>query len=486
MTKHAHETWILIVDDELGQRAMLRANLEQIGYRTQEVSSGRDAIAAVTLQRPDLVIMDLQMPEMNGNVALKKIRAVDRDVPILILTAHGTIESAVEAIKNGAYEYLEKPVDINDLREVVNNGLHFGELTRPGKDTPIAAATAFHGIIWRSALMEDILKTVSAVAPSDATVLITGESGTGKELIADAIQRLSNRADKPFVKVNCAALHEQLLESELFGHEKGAFTGALDQRKGRFELADSGTLFLDEIGDMAVTTQAKILRVLQNGIFERLGGMQTIQVDVRVIAATNKELKQAIEKNMFRKDLFYRLSVVPIHIPPLRERRDEIPMLVEHFLKAFSSKNRKLIKRVSPDALRVMTHYAWPGNIRELENAIERAVILTLGDTITVEALPAHVRGDRDEHPGASVIRDAAGEARGDGAAAAEALTLLEQSERDLIVQEMMVSDGNRTKAAARLGMSRRSLYTKLKRYGLDIGKSTTADSEERPGSPSE
>ncbi len=451
MTENRKDTWILIVDDVLSHRAMLRASLEGLGYSILEVADGRPAVATVKREKPALVIMDLMLPEMDGIAALKEIRTFDHDVPVLIMTGYGTIESAVEAVKSGAYDYLQKPVDIDDLALAVENGLQYGNLTR----TDVAPVTpgdseAFPGLIWQSPLIGDILTTVSRVAPSEASVLITGESGTGKEVIADAVQRLSARADKPFIKVNCAALHEQLLESELFGHERGAFTGAHERRKGRFELADGGTLFLDEIGDMAPTTQAKILRVLQSGTFERLGGTATQHTDVRIIAATNHDIKQAIEQRLFRKDLFFRLSVVPIHIPPLRERREEIPMLAKHFLSVFSKKNRRPIKSITSDAMQILFQYDWPGNVRELENVIERAVIMTMGDTITPDVLPLHVFGDKPVRADTN-----------------EPLTLLEQAERDLILQAMLACGGNRTRAAAQLGMSRRSLYNKLKRYGI-------------------
>jgi len=444
------DIWILIVDDELSHRTMLRANLEHLNYNIIEVADGRDAVETAEREKPDLIVMDLRLPEQDGIAAMKAIRKFDTTVPILMMTAYGTIESAVDAVKSGAYDYLQKPVDIDELELAVKNGLEFGGLTRAKASDTSAAPNAFSGIIHSSPIMENILTTITRVAPSDASVLITGESGTGKEVIADSIQRLSMRADKVFIKVNCAALHEQLLESELFGHERGAFTGAQDQRKGRFELANGGTLFLDEIGDMATATQAKILRVLQSGTFERLGGVETQQTDVRIISATNKELKQAIEQGDFRKDLFFRLSVVPIHMPSLRERREEIPELAEHFLKIFSDKNNRHIKSITPDAMQTLIQYDWPGNVRELENVIERAVILTMSNVISSEVLPDNIMTDMP-------VR----------ADTQNPLTLLEQTERDLIIQAMLACKGNRTKAALQLGMSRRSLYNKLKRYGI-------------------
>ena len=444
------ETWILIVDDELSHRTMVRANLEHLGYHTIEVADGKAAVDAAQRENPNLIIMDLRLPELDGIAALKQIKAFKPDVPILIMTAYGTIESAVDAVKSGAYDYLQKPVDIDELEQVVQNGLAFSELTHASGPDAALASDTFSNIIHASSMMDEILTTITRVAPSDASVLITGESGTGKEIIADAIQRLSLRAGKVFIKVNCAALHEQLLESELFGHERGAFTGAQDKRKGRFELADGGTLFLDEIGDMAPTTQAKILRVLQSGTFERLGGTETIKTDVRIISATNKELKQAIEQGAFRKDLFFRLSVVPIHIPALRERREEIPALAEHFLAIYARKNNRSISSISADAMQIMIQYDWPGNVRELENVMERAVILTIGDTVTPDVLPPTICSERPRR-----------------ADTQDPLTLLEQTERDLIIQTMIACKGNRTKAAEQLGMSRRSLYNKLKRYGI-------------------
>jgi two-component system response regulator HydG len=449
MNRHAEQPWILIVDDELSHRTMLRAHLQSMGYKTLEVGDGRTAVETARRERPSLIIMDIVMPGLDGISALQEIRTFDAHVPVVIMTGRGTMQSAFQAGRSGAYLYLEKPVDIDDIQQAVENGLQFGALTHGAPIRDVTTAT--QGMIWKSPLIGEILDTVTRVAPSDASVLITGESGTGKEVIADMIQRLSGRVDKPFVKVNCAALHEQLLESELFGHERGAFTGALDQRRGRFELAHTGTLFLDEIGDMASTTQAKILRVLQSGTFERLGGIETLSVDVRIIAATNHELKQAIAQGAFRKDLFFRLSVVPIHLPPLRERREEIPVFAEHFLEMYSRKNRREIHAYAPGAMQALLHYDWPGNVRELENVVERAAILTIGDTITPDVLPEHIRytGVSEPHGG-------------------EQLTMLELAERDLIVKAMLACDGNRTRAAEHLGMSRRSLYNKLKRYNLD------------------
>ena len=431
-----------MADDDRAHRDMLRANLEHTGYSVMEVTNGKEAVRCVKTQHPDLVLMDMRMPEMDGLAAVKEIRQFDQNVPILIMTAFGTIENAVQTVKAGAYDYILKPLDMGALEKAIKSGLdqqgksdNFGE-----KDSPKESFVA------ESAAMKDLFSLAEKVAASEASVLITGESGTGKEVLANFIQSRSARSQKPFVKVNCAALHDQLLESELFGHEKGAFTGAVAQRKGRFELADGGTIFLDEIGDMALETQAKILRTLQQGTFERLGGTQTIKSDCRVISATNKDLSQAISEGKFREDLFYRLSVVPMHIPPLRDRKEDIPPLADFFMHRHSEKNRKNMARIAPEALSALISYDWPGNVRELSNVIERAVILSLGDDITIESLPASLRK----------MEAAEGE-----------LTVLEQAEKNLIISTLKKYGGNRGLAAEELGMSRRTLYNKLHRYNI-------------------
>ncbi|MBR5902412.1 sigma-54-dependent Fis family transcriptional regulator [bacterium] len=436
------EIWILVADDDRAHRDMLRANLEHGGYSVMEVTNGKEAVRCVKTQHPDLVLMDMRMPEMDGLTAVKEIRSFDQNVPILIMTAFGTIENAVQTVKAGAYDYILKPLDMSVLEKAIKSGLgKQGKVESGGeKESPK------ENFVAESAAMKDLFLLAEKVASSEASVLITGESGTGKEVLANFIQSRSARSQKPFVKVNCAALHDQLLESELFGHEKGAFTGALAQRKGRFELADGGTIFLDEIGDMALETQAKILRVLQQKTFERLGGTQTITSDCRVISATNKDLGEAIKQGRFREDLFYRLSVVPMHIPPLRDRKEDIPPLADFFMRKHSEKNRKNMARIAPEALSALISYDWPGNVRELSNVIERAVILSLGDDLTIESLPAAMRE----------MEVAEGE-----------LTVLEQAEKNLIIATLKKHGGNRGLAAEELGMSRRTLYNKLHRYNI-------------------
>ncbi|MBO7434634.1 sigma-54-dependent Fis family transcriptional regulator [bacterium] len=436
------EIWILVADDDRAHRDMLRANLEHAGYSVMEVSNGREAVRCVKSQHPDLVLMDMRMPEMDGLTAVKEIRAFDQKVPILIMTAFGTIENAVQTVKAGAYDYILKPLDMSVLEKAIKSGLDQQDKSESGGEQE----SQKESFVAESSAMKDLVSLARKVAASEASVLLTGESGTGKEVLANYIQSLSARSQKPFVKVNCAALHDQLLESELFGHEKGAFTGAVAQRKGRFELADGGTIFLDEIGDMALETQAKILRVLQQKTFERLGGAQTIKSDCRVISATNKDLKEAISQGKFREDLFYRLSVVPMHIPPLRDRKEDIPPLADFFMRKHSEKNRKSMARITPEALSALISYDWPGNVRELSNVIERAVILSLGDDLTIESLPAAMRN----------IEPAEGE-----------LTVLEQAEKNLIIATLKKYGGNRGLAAEELGMSRRTLYNKLHRYNI-------------------
>ncbi|MBW2328966.1 MAG: sigma-54-dependent Fis family transcriptional regulator, partial [Deltaproteobacteria bacterium] len=376
---------ILIVDDDTAHRTMLKVNLMAAGYDIIEADDGDQVLPTLAEHEVDLILMDLKMQRMDGMEAIKLLREKGRLDPVVVITAFSSVESAVEAMKHGAMDYVTKPVDIEALQLTVAKALDFEALREENQELKkrLGEQFDFGNIIGRSSAMQKVFETMYLVAPSAATVLITGESGTGKELIAGALHHNSNRKEGPFVKVNCAALHENLLESELFGHEKGAFTGADSQRLGRFEMASAGTLFLDEIGDMSLQTQAKILRVLQEGELERLGGSTTIKVDVRLVVATHKDLTAMIEEGSFRQDLFFRLSVVPIELPPLRDRVEDIPVLADFFLKRYAVKNKKDIRGFHPQALMLLARYDWPGNIRELENTIERAVILCLGEQIT-------------------------------------------------------------------------------------------------------
>jgi two-component system response regulator HydG len=446
---------LLLVDDDNAHRTMLKAHLGTEGYEIIEADDGDVAVHLAKEREIDLVLLDLKMQRMDGLEALAEIHKHKPDLPVIIITAFSSVENAVDAMKQGAFDYVTKPVDSDALSLTVKRALDFKNLEQENLVLKQRLGEKFDlgNLIGTSQPMQELAETLALVAPSDATVLITGESGTGKELVAGAVHHNSQRKDAPFIKVNCAALHENLLESELFGHEKGAFTGAAEQRKGRFELADHGTLFLDEIGDMSLTTQAKILRVLQEGEFERLGGSATIKVDVRLLAATHKNLEQMVNEGSFRQDLFFRLSVVPLHLPPLRERPMDIPALAEHFLNRYCEKNRKDIRSFASEAMEALLAYQWPGNIRELENAIERAVILCLEEKIALQHLPLQVRQsytDNTERPFA--VRPG--------------LTLKDM-EKELILSTLRQTENNRTRAAEILGITRQTLQNKLKEYGL-------------------
>ncbi|MBI5870185.1 MAG: sigma-54-dependent Fis family transcriptional regulator [Actinobacteria bacterium] len=443
-------TNILVVDDEKNMRFVVARALSGAGHDVHEAASGEDALKAFDEAVPDLVILDQRMPGMGGLATLSEIKSEYPDLPVIMLTAHGNVESAVQAMKAGATEYLTKPFDVEELKLTVAKALKVGSLVQQvdflrgelnrGYDTS--------GIVGDSQAMKDVLDTVSRVAASDANVMVYGESGTGKELRARALHEHSDRNGKPFIQLSCAALPETLLESELFGYEKGAFTGANDSKPGRFELADTGTLFLDEIGDISLTVQVKLLRVLEQMSFERLGSSKTINVDVRLIGATNRDLPAMIKDGEFREDLFYRLNVIPINLPPLRERRGDIKLLAQHFLSRFSND-----KELSAEGMRLLEDYYWPGNVRELQNAIERATILSRGKVIGPDDLPAEIR------KGASLSSETIN-------LPAEGVAL-EKVERELIAQALERTGGNRTKAAELLGISRHTLLYRIEKYGL-------------------
>jgi len=444
----------LLVDDDEAHRTMLKVNLAAEGYVVNELTDGDEVLPYLKDHEVDLILLDMKMARMDGLTTLSVLLQAGYDIPVIVLTAFSSVESAVAAMKKGAYDYISKPVDIEELKILIERALSFRSLSEENKllKTRIKEEFSFANIIGKSPAMQRMFSTLTMVAPTDATVLIAGESGTGKELIANALHQHSQRRDRPFVKLNCAALHENLLESELFGHEAGAFTGASGRRKGRFELANKGTLFLDEIGDMSLQTQAKILRVIQEGEFERLGGSETIKVDVRLLAATHKNLEEMIEEGTFRQDLYFRLSVVPVALPPLSERTTDIPELAKYFLSRFAEKNRKDIKDFHPEALNLLMQYEWPGNIRELENTIERAVILCLTEQITPQDLPPHLlSGEVQEmlenrSPGGFTLRD---------------------MEREVIRSTLEKTGHNKSQAAKQLGVARQTLLNKIKEYGL-------------------
>jgi two-component system NtrC family response regulator len=448
---------ILVIEDEALQLRTLTGFLKKQGYLVIWSTSGVEGLRMAQKQPVDLILTDYKMPGKNGLEVLKEAKAVNPEIAVVLVTAHGTEEIAVQAMKEGAFDYVTKPVDLDELEIVVKKALEQKQLVSENRELrrQLAERYHFHEIISGSAEMEEVINTAGRAARSKATVLIQGESGTGKELIARAIHYASSRKDAPFVAVNCAALSENLLESELFGHERGAFTGADAQRKGRFEQADGGTLFIDEVGDISVGAQVKLLRVLQEQQFERVGGNETIQVDVRVIAATNQNLEEMMRQGSFREDLFYRLNVISIPIPPLRERKDDIPPLISHFIHKYAGENDKEIEEVSKEAMDVLIRYDYPGNVRELGNAIERAVVMARGTLVASEDLPIHLRSPQSE-------RESSYESRG------RSLTeTLEDLERHLITDALAKTDGNQSKAAEELGISERNLRYRIKKYGI-------------------
>lgn len=447
---------VLVADDERNIREGLAEALRLEGYEVALAADGEEALRAVENGRVDLVVTDLRMPKVSGNEVLKRVAGSYPGIPVIILTGHGTIEDAVDSMRIGAFDFITKPVNLDHLSLLVRRALESRELERQNQELQreIESQKRISSIIGRSPEMKRIFDLIRRVAPTKASVLITGESGVGKELIADALHNLSPRADKPFIKVHCAALAESLLESELFGHEKGAFTGATGRKRGRFELAHEGTLFLDEIGEINQNVQIKILRVLQERKFERVGGEETLEVDVRVIAATNRDLKAEIEKGTFREDLYYRLNVVNIHVPPLRERKDDIPLLAGAFLREFSEENGKSLEGFDPKVRAAFFAYSWPGNVRELRNCVESAVVLARGSVVSLEDLPPGIREAQED----DTVRIPAG-------------STLAEAEKILIRETLAAQGGNKSRTAEILGIGRKTLYQKLQEYGLEGGR---------------
>lgn len=456
--KETHD--ILVVDDDLNHLKTLKAIIGSWGYTAYDADDGKKAVERV-IERPfDLILLDVRMAEMDGIAALKQIKDYNPAIPVLIMTAYSSVDTAVEALKSGAYDYLTKPLDFDVLKLTIERALEHSGLKAENQHLKdqLSADYDLRNIIGKSQPMKSLVDMLAMVAPSEATVLITGGSGTGKELIARSIHHNSPRKEGPLVIVNCAAITESLLESELFGHEKGAFTGADKRREGRFMQANKGTIFLDEIGETSASMQAKLLRVIQEREIQRVGGEETLKVDVRIIAATNRDLKQDVEAGEFREDLFYRLNVVTLKVPPLAQRQDDIPLLVQHFVDKFGKKNRKSVKGLSPLAMDMLLKYKWPGNVRELENVIERAVILLAGDFITEKELPSTVTEAYSEkrdwvepvkHP-VQVNRP------------------LEEVEKEAILATFEACQGNKSETARKLGINRKTLHNKLKEYGVD------------------
>lgn len=448
---------ILVVDDDDAHRTMLNTLVGGWGYDVTEADDGATAIEKVKEQSYDLVLMDVRMVKVSGLEALVQIKSFNPAIPVIIMTAYSSVDSAVDALKQGAHDYLTKPLNFDKLKLTIARAMEHTRLREENRLLKESVGKHFdrRNIIGRSPAMVNLLETVAQVAPSEATVLISGESGTGKELIAGAIHYNGSRKDGPFVKINCAAITETLLESELFGHEKGAFTGADHRKEGRFYQAHRGSLFLDEVSEMSLTMQVKLLRVLQEREFTRVGSEKTIQVDVRVIAATNKDLPELIRKDKFREDLYYRLDVVGLEIPTLRERREDISLLAEHFLQTFAVKNHKEIKGFTPRAMDHLIRYDWPGNVRELMNAVERAVVLSRADWLSENDFPIIAGSEQNDSTAATNIQSI----NTDGA------TPLEEVEKATILKTMEATGGNKSEAARRLGITRKTLHKKLKAY---------------------
>lgn len=443
---------ILVVDDEPGIRDMLRLTLEYEHFTVVDAADGPSALAAVASAVPDAVLLDVKMQGMDGMEVLDALHAGHPDIPIIMLTGHGTIETAVEAVRRGAFDFLSKPPDRDKILITLRNALTQRALLRENES--MRSELGAGGVmVGATPAMQELREAITRVGPTEAYVLITGENGTGKELVARALHAASLRSARPMIEVNCAAIPNELIESELFGHEKGAFTGAAAQRIGRFEQADGGTLLLDEIGDMSIHAQAKVLRVLEEGTFERVGGTRQLRVDVRVIAATNKNLQKEIREQRFREDLYHRLNVIPLHVPPLRERRDDIPLLVSHFLDEVCRRNKLGVRRFDEGAMRRLVEMNWPGNVRELRNAIERLAIL-VSSTITAADVARFVQPSGDAMTG---LLDAD----------LDFQEFKDRSEALYIRRQLERYDWNVSRTAEEIGLQRSHLYTKLKRYGL-------------------
>jgi two-component system, NtrC family, response regulator AtoC len=488
---------VLIADDEINIRRVLEAILKRDGYEVVTAANGEEALSRMS-RGIHTVITDLKMPGLDGMQLLRSLTADHPDVPVVMITAHGSVESAVEAVKLGAFDYVEKPFDQEQIRQVVSKALKTNALSRRDPSPEQGAAPGRFRLVGDSPAIRQVYAIIEKVANTPSTVLITGESGTGKELIARALHENSSRHGGPFIKINCAAIPKTLMESELFGYEKGAFTGAVGAKPGRFELAHAGTLFLDEIGEIPVEMQVKLLRVLQESEFERVGGIKTIKVDVRLVTATNRDLAAELATGGFREDLYYRLNVVPIHLPPLRDRHLDIPLLVSHFITKFNDRLRKGITHIEPEAVERLVGYNWPGNIRELENVIERTMLFCEGSVIRVANLPTELLGGGpgDERTAPSspsqtnlpavthIPTPPQSEAVGSLKEAVKAET--ERVERELIQRALDETGGNVTQAARRLKISRKSLQTKMKELGLrdrdDVTDTDQGGKKKSPG----
>jgi nitrogen regulation protein NR(I) len=456
---------LLVVDDDADIRRAFRRNLEREDLHVVEAGSGEEAIRQIAIEKPDLVFMDIRMGATNGLDTLRKLRSLSPKLLVIMMTAYGTTQTAIEAMKLGAFDYVLKPLDVPKLKALVETALKTArDMRQVVSYQPLLSKEEYaEGIVGKSEAMQQVFKLIGQVSESDATVLITGETGTGKELVARAIYHHSRRVEQPFMAINCAAIPENLLESELFGHERGAFTGAAERRIGKFEQSNHGTIFLDEIGDMPLATQTKILRVLQNGEFQRVGGNQTIRVDVRVIAATNKDPEGQVAAKKFRQDLYYRLNVVRIHLPPLHERQSDIPVLVDYFLQKLGTK-----KRIAPETLALLEKRDWPGNVRELENVIERAAVVARGDAVLSRDLPVETVAPKPvaEEDVTGAI-DAAVKSLFMLAKKEKHLKIIPAVERELIIRALAETSGNQLQAAKLLGVTRATLRKRIEKFGI-------------------
>lgn len=445
---------ILVVDDEKNMRWALKSALKKDDFTVLEAADGEEGLTVFLEAYPDLVLLDLKMPKMNGMEVMERMLERRPEVPIIMMTAHGSLETAVEAMRLGALDYITKPFDLTALQLQIRRALKMGDMASQIADyRERLSSPGLEGMIGESASMQAVFEMIERVAGTSAVVLITGESGTGKEVVADAIYAKSDRADQPLIKVNCGAIPETLIESELFGHEKGAFTGAHTRKPGKFERADGGTIFLDEIGELPADVQVKLLRVLQNKEFERVGGVETLTCDIRILAATNKDLKQMVAEKKFREDLFYRLNVVPIHLPPLRARRSDIPLLGGYFIDRICREMNRPLPSVPKSVWSILMAYDWPGNIRELQNVIERMLILSSGDTIHEQDIPMELR--------------AHGQTQHVFTLPPEGIQL-EDVEKSFIEQALQLAEGNQTKAAKLLGITRHTLLYRLDKYSIE------------------
>ncbi len=483
---------LLLVDDEAEIQYSFRRIFASSSVEISTANSGEEALKLIPKLKPDLVLMDVRMAGITGLETLRRLREIDAKLPVIMMTAYGTTQTAIEAMKLGAYDYLLKPFDVPKLQEIVHGALKVArDMRQVVSFQPLLESEDYEGgVVGRSEAMQRVFKLIGQLAGSDATALITGESGTGKELVARAIYNNSHRSEKPFIAINCAAIPENLLESELFGHEKGAFTGATGQRVGKFEQCNGGTIFLDEIGDMSLPTQTKILRVLQNGTFERVGGNSPVRVDVRVIAATNKPLEKAVANREFREDLFYRLNVVRVQMPALRERKDDIRLLVNYFLRKFAQQQRRSPKSIAPEVITAFESYHWPGNVRELENVVQRAIVVAKGDAI----LPGDIAEEIIRRPASAVVASEAALPSAPGGVAVEShsssesvptdlsslarllfqwarreksLKVIPAVERELIINALAETKGNQVQAAKLLGVTRATLRKRVDKFGI-------------------